>query len=208
MPSAERSTFSSKQLAIRVVFPFLVGGLVGYMVARAMYVGSGSDRPPIVVSDGSIKVEEVDNLDGSIPPRGKGKFTSDSTGKSWKHEHDGKAPKRLHALVEGSDTTVASNCAALYFVQDITTATFTYRYTGGNRTVVVSRDGNDDVVFKVDQEADVQQTGGLHTLLIDTNSGADLASVTFAWGTGSSTPLTCQFANPSSPRITLLQTSK
>lgn len=210
MPTSERSMFSIQEVIVRFLIPMLIGGGIVYLMMQYA-AGPGGDRPPIIVSDGSIKVDEVDSSGGPVPSGGKGTFKTVGTSGSrttWKHEHPDKGPKRLHVLVEGSDAALSSNCPAVYFVQDIATATLAYRYTGGDRTVVVSRDSSDNVVFDVDKDADVKQTGGLHTLLIDEGGGADLVSVTFGWGPGNPGSVTCQFGTSPAPRLTLLQTTK
>lgn len=208
------STFSIKELVVRILLPVFVGLAIGYAVSEMLAARDEDDRPPIIVSNGSIEVQEVDSGNNSTTTNGKGRLDKSASpvdGRNiWSHDHPSKAPKRLHVLVEGADPAMTNSCPAMYFAQDITDATIAYRIDGGQRDVIVSKDSNNSPVeFSVQESAVVTQPGGLHTLSIDPASGAALTSVKIAWRNGNSeTSVTCQFADGSAPRIVVLQTTK
>lgn len=212
MPSTERSTFSLKELAVRILLPLLIGGAIGYAVAYFMSKGGEDDRPPIIVSNGSIEIQEVDSANDSTTTPGKGTFKSGNPvngRKIWTHEHSADKPKRLHVLVEGADSALTANCPAMYFAQNITAATITYSVDGGSRDVIVSKPtGNESVEINVRQDATVDDSSG-YTLTVDEDINAKLVSVDVAWQKGNvQTTVTCQFGATEAPRLVFLQTTK
>lgn len=212
MPPTERSTFSIQELAIRILFPMLIGGAVVYAMMYYL-AGPGDDRPPIIVSDGSVVIEEAAGSSGSATPDQKGTLkevtVQGDARKTWEHDHSADKPKRLHVLVEGANAAHAGNCPVMYFAQNITTATIMYDAIGGPRDVMVTKKaGNNPVQISVRQDADVTQPSP-DALTVDDGIGAQLTSVALVWGSGSSaTTVTCHFGGALSPRIVILQTTK
>jgi hypothetical protein len=210
MPPTERSTFSIQELAIRILLPMLIGGAIVYAVMQLMTT-RGSDRPPIIVSDGSIEIEESASADDTTTTPGKGKLeklAAPVDGRNvWRHAHPGGAPTRLNVLVEGADTSLSTNCPAMYFAQNFTAATISYAVDGGSRTVIVSKEpGNKPLDISVDLNAGATQTYD-HTLTLDKELNAKLASVDIVWTTGNtSTTVTCRFGGSAAPRLVFLQT--
>lgn len=211
MPSIERQTVSFKDV-LPFLLALLVGVAIGYVVFRSMSVRASDDRPPIIVSDGSIEIEEVESGNYSAPTGGKGTLETPGpvNGRStWTHKHTKDKPKRLHALVEGADAARANNCPAVYFAQDITEATIVYSLNGAQRDVIVSKKtGNEPVEISVLESAGWNQSNGTHTLTLEPDTGAAMASVKLAWGNGvGATSVTCEFGT-TPPRIVFLQTTK
>lgn len=212
MPSIARQTVSFKHV-LPLFLALFAGVAIGYAMVKYIGVRAEDDRPPIVVSDGSIEIQEVATGTPSGPTGAMGTLETAAPvdGRSiWQHKHTKDKAKRLHALVEGADAAMTNNCPAVYFAQDITHATIVYSLNGGQRDVIVSKQpGNEPVEISVQQSAGWNQSNGTHTLTLEPETGAALASVTLAWGNGSSaTSQTCQFGQTAAPRIVFLQTTK
>ena len=200
------------RLAVRMLIPLFIGGALVFGVMKFMIMADEDDRPPIIVSNGSIEIQEAD-ANGSVTTGGRGslKDVSGATDprKTWQHDHTARAPKRLHVLVEGADSTIGGNCAAMLFVQNISKATISYSTTSGPRDVVVSKQpGNQPVDISVQKDADVTQPD-VYALSVDKPGIAALVSVEIGWGSGTgATSVTCQFGSSPAPRIVFLQTTK
>lgn len=214
MPSIERQTVSFKDVFGWLFLSLLVGVAVGYGISKFSATGDEDDRPPIIVSNGSIDIEEVESGNDYTTNGGRGSLAKAGgpvDGRDiWRHAHATGAPKRLHVLVEGADGATTTGCPATYFAQNITDATISYSIDGGFRDVIVSKEsGNKPVDISVQQSAVVNQTRGTHTLTLDAQSGAALVNVKIAWRTGNSErSVTCQFGAAAAPRVVFLQTSK
>jgi len=210
MPPTERSKFSLQEMVIRVMFPMLIGGAVVYAAMQYM-TSLGSDRPPIIVSDGSIEIEEADYADDTTTTPAKGKLeklAAPVNGRNvWRHDHGASAPDALNVLVEGADTTMQGNCPAMYFAQNITEATISYGIDGGSRTVIVSKErGNKPVDISVETSAVVAQPYP-YVMTVDKDVNAKLASVKIMWKKGNiERAVTCQFGGALPPRLVFLQT--
>jgi hypothetical protein len=92
------------------------------------------DRPPIIVRNGSVIVEE------RVSPA-RGKWTKDPTKRTWYHEHAHKGPKRLNAFVVGvANNTCGSGGTNL--VSNVKKAIFTYKLGNETRVIEILNRGN------------------------------------------------------------------
>lgn len=199
-----------RSIAVRIGIPMLIGGAVVYAAMQLM-MSRGSDRPPIIVSDGSIEIQEADSANDVTTTPARGKLEKQPTqvnGRNvWRHVHGDTSPDRLNVLVEGADSAVSGNCPVMYFAQNITDATISYDLDGGSRTIIVSKEnGNKPVDISVDPTAVVAQAYE-YAMTVDQAVNAKPTSVRILWKKGNTeTTVTCQFGGALTPRLVFLQT--
>ena len=179
----EQRDLTTQQKIGWTVLGALLGGALAYAVLRD---SDDPDRPPIIVRNGSVIVEEyASSVRGSL---------EHESGKTWVHKHAHTGPKRLNAFVVG----VASNSCgsgSVNFVSNVKKATFTYVKGDDTWQIVLENRGNRvviDVVSGPDPTNDnaytlkfsddparltqvaLQRPGGTETCLLDAGGAVTL----------------------------------
>jgi hypothetical protein len=84
----------------------------------------GDDRPPVVVSSGSIQIES--QFDANDESRGRLDPLAPGDKKKWLAVHDkGKPPKKVSVIIDGS-TTTSPECRPTNVHKNVTKVTFSY----------------------------------------------------------------------------------
>lgn len=221
MTSSERPTLLTRAAlaAIWVLLGAVVAGVAiryVFMIKSAPMMVDPDDRPPIIVSNGSVRVEEADHR--RVGPR-PGKFTNAGTANAkttWRHDHPGPATKRMEVVISGVNPGGSSNCGtqADFYARSVDSIQISYSVLGSTltREMTVKIAGS-HIEFVVDEAAVATQTAGqeyavdfdgvgvkLQTATLELPGGAPSAACTFGATTPDGTPI--------SPRITILQRQK
>lgn len=129
------------------------------------------DRPPVVVSSGSINIEsQVDDDDD-----GPGAFVQVIPGdrKRWRIMHGGRKPSKLSVIIHES-TSAAAQCESRFVHKNVTTVTFTYTPTVGIPNQFTAEIGEDGLELALPIDAQMK-AGAEHRLTVPE---ASLRSVT------------------------------
>ncbi len=195
------------QIVTWSLFAALIGGAIGY-VASILQTRSDDERPPIIVRNGSVHIEEA--LHMWIGKKNRGKLLKSPTAPSgkavWYHEHGNSKANRLNVLVGG---IAAGSCSttADFYAADVTNATFYYRVSETERTGVATLGAN-YLELEIDADADATQPSG-QTFALDlykNDASTTLKSVTLYWAKhGSDGPHTESCIFGAQPQIALFQ---
>ena len=200
MTSDDRPVFL-RQLLV-AVFWVAVGAALTIGVYRMMSADA-EDRPPIIVANGTIHVEEAAQTGTA-----RGKLLKDvATGAAttWYHDHSGAVPKKMDVLVSGVDSSVAGNCSttANFFMVKVGGIQAVYSVPGGNDRAIDLAVNKGRLEIMVDSTASVTQAPGLDYAADFDVAEAMLKSVTLT--RPATPPVTCTFGTAKAPQITVLQ---
>ncbi len=186
-----------RKILTRLLLPAILGGAL-VLAFQRMY--DDDDRPPIIVSNGSVIIEDA----GGMSSAGPGEFrksTSNPAGRTvYVHEHDGKGPRKFNASVS------ASTCGASYYGLNLKRAVFTYTAAGASREIEVRRRStmfSRALEFDVDNNASQGQPVP-ERLVIDEADGR-LVSVRLEFN-GPTQTRTCEFSDAETARVVFHQT--
>jgi len=115
-----------------VVTSFLIAGATLGLLYYAGWLSpfeGDDDRPPVVVSSGSVEIES--QVDAKDDKRGNFEEVIPGDKKKWRAGHpNGKKPQSLTVIVTGS-TTNSPECLATYVHKKVTTVTYSYMPDAG-----------------------------------------------------------------------------
>lgn len=193
-----RSALSIWKIALYVM---AIVGVVASILWLRQAMDVDDDRPPVVVSNGSVVIEDMGGNSASGEAGIFQKATSSPAGRTlWAHLHDGKAPKRFRA------TVTDSSCGAFYSASNLKRAVFAYAGGGASREIYVRVAGPAwGRVLEFDIDAASSQTQPApERLVIDPVDGR-LLSVTLEFN-GPWAPRTCSVSDIASSYVALYET--
>lgn len=194
----ERSVIPLWKLALYVL---AVAGLVASILWVREALDAEDGRPPVVVSNGSVVIEDMGGSSSIGQAGAFQKSTSSPSGRAvWVHMHDGKPPKQFTA------TVTDSSCGATFYFSNIKRAVFTYTAGTATREIYARVAGpfwSRALEFDVDA-ASSQTLPAPERLVVDQPDGR-LVSVRFEFN-GAGAPRTCGLSEAESAKVTIHQT--
>jgi hypothetical protein len=214
-------TRKKRSLLITIASWALVGALLGGAVAFLVMQAKGDeddDRPPIIVRNGSVRVEVATPGDDGF--RGKlVRPTLPGPGKkTWYHDFgtgQGKSPTKMAVAIAGVDPGVSGSCSSsnFFFAQRVSKFTISYSYVDNQdgKEIPVSRAldlylDSGRVQFDVDAAAGVKQPDDA-TVEFDASATMKSVQVWFKKKPKdkADADMTCTFGGSVPPQITVFQ---
>jgi len=191
---------------------FLAGAVAAFVAVRFQLMGAEpDDRPPIIVSNGSVRVAEADHRRvGSVPRPGKISRKGAASGRAtWRHEHPGPPIKRMEVVVSGVNPGTSTSCGTQsdFWARKVEKIEIAYTLpTSAVKRVVTVTIAGSSVEFDVDEAATVTQIAGQEYVVAFDEAGANLQMATLTLS-GSDSAV-CVFEGTTPPRLTILQRQK